>query len=282
MIGLVTDSNAQLPAELAAGRAVEVVPLTILIDGKAYLEGVDLEHDQFYGVLADGPHVLTSQPSPGEFAERYDGLERQGVTDIVSVHVGGELSGTLNSARLASEMVTAKVHLVDSTQTSFGLGWCVLAAADARDAGGDVDAIVTAALRRGRLIRNVFVMGGLELAKASGRMELDETHELAFTGGDEVPVMAFADGALNVLGTASGVRAATMMMVEAILESPGPVHVAVGVADAQTESFRSEFERLLEVQDRVVELVHYRCGPSVGAHMGAGTAGACWFHDGVR
>jgi DegV family protein with EDD domain len=282
VIGLITDSNAQLPAELALELAVEVIPLTVLIDGRTHLEGVDLKHDDFYDALADGADVSTSQPSPGEFAEYYGRLERAGVTDIVSIHVGGELSGTLNSARLASEMVTAKVHLVDSAQTSFGLGWCVLAAADARDAGCDVDAMVTAALGRGRQIRNVFVMGGLELARAGGRMELDEIHELAFDNGDEVPVMAFADGALDVLGTASGVRAATMMMVDAILESPGPVHVAVGVADAQTERFRGEFVRLLEGHDRVTELVHYRCGPSVGAHTGAGTAGACWFHDSDR
>jgi DegV family protein with EDD domain len=201
VIGLLTDSNAQLPPELASERAVEVIPLTVLIDGRTHLEGVDLKHDDFYSALADGAEVSTSQASPGEFVEHHERLERAGVADIVSIHVGGELSGTLNSARLASEMVTAKVHLVDSAQTSFGLGWCVLAAADARDAGGDVDAMVTAALGRGRLIKNVFVMGGLELARASGRMELDETHESAFDGGDEVPVMAFADGALNVLGS---------------------------------------------------------------------------------
>ena len=72
MIGLVTDSNAQLPDELVARYGVEVVPLTVTVDGVDHLEGVDLDADAFYAAFdaAEGPapQVATSQPSPGRFA----------------------------------------------------------------------------------------------------------------------------------------------------------------------------------------------------------------------
>ena len=104
-IGLVTDSNAQLPPELADRFAIEVVPLTVTVDGVEYLEGVDLDADDFYSRFEHGasPVVATSQPSPGRFADAYQRLADGGATEILSVHIGSAVSGTVNSARLAAE-----------------------------------------------------------------------------------------------------------------------------------------------------------------------------------
>ncbi len=104
MIGLVTDSNAQLPPELIERYHVEVVPLSVTIDGETFLEGVDLDADGFYARFEGGgrPEVSTAQPSPGRFAQVFEELAGRGVTEILAVHVGSSVSGTLNSARLAA------------------------------------------------------------------------------------------------------------------------------------------------------------------------------------
>ena len=104
MIGLVVDSNSQLPAELAERFAIEVVPLTVSIDGTEYLEGVDLDADGFYAAWEGGhtPEISTSQPAPGEFVAAYTRLADRGVTEILSIHIAAAMSGTLNAARIAS------------------------------------------------------------------------------------------------------------------------------------------------------------------------------------
>src|SRR5207244_7402969 len=82
MIGFVTDSNAQLPAELVERYTVEVVPLTVTIDGTPYLEGVDIDTDGFYARFESGrPEVSTSQPSPGQFSEAYARAASRGVDE---------------------------------------------------------------------------------------------------------------------------------------------------------------------------------------------------------
>ena len=104
MIGLCTDSNAQLPPLLQAQFDVEVVPITVTIDGVDHLEGVDLDADQFYARFAQGstPSVATAHPSPAAFGTAYQALADRGASEIVSIHVDARLSGTLNAARLAA------------------------------------------------------------------------------------------------------------------------------------------------------------------------------------
>ena len=127
---LVTDSNSQLPESLRVRYGIRVVPIPIMVNGINYREGVDLDADGFYDLFAHGtPEVTTSQPSPGAFVEIYEACIDAGHDQIISVHVGESLSGTLNSARIAAGMVDADIRLVDSRTLSFGVSCCVWRAA---------------------------------------------------------------------------------------------------------------------------------------------------------
>src|SRR5690348_10935696 len=137
MIGLVTDSNAQLPIGLSRRLGVRVVPLTVVLDGRARKEGVDLPLDEFYAAFAAGTSVSTAAPSPGDFLAVYEAAAAAGVSAVVSVHVGSELSGTLNAARLAAARSAIPIELVDTGTASFPIAACVWSAADALAAGAD-------------------------------------------------------------------------------------------------------------------------------------------------
>ena len=104
MIGICTDSNAQLPPALAERFGIEVVPLTVTVDDIDYLEGIDIDADAFYARYLDGacPTVTISHPSPGQFAVAYEDLAARGCTEILSIHAGSGASGTINAARLAA------------------------------------------------------------------------------------------------------------------------------------------------------------------------------------
>jgi fatty acid-binding protein DegV len=235
-IGLCTDSNSQLSAELVERYDVEVVPLTVTIDGRERLEGVDLDADGFYAFFEQGriPEVTTSQPAPGQFVEAYGRLAARGCTSIVSIHVASTMSGTLGSAALAASGAPVPVRLVDSGTASFGISCCVWAAELVRAAGVDLDGI---------------------------------------SEDEGLPVLSMQGGELTVLERVSDLEAAVSAMAVSALDRHGPVNIAVGTSDASSRPVSDALTRRLAGAPQVVDVVQYRIGPSVGAHTGPGTAG---------
>ena len=273
MIGIATDSNSQLPAELATRHGVEVVPLTIIVDGREYAEGVELDADAFYDLFAAGdpPSVATSQPSPGAFAEAYERLAAQGATEILSIHIGSAISGTLNSARLAAGGAPVPVRLVDTNTSSFGISCCVWEAADAVERGASIDDAASIAETVGASVGNVFVVKALDLARAGGRVVVDDAAAEAGT-----PVLTLDGGELKVVASVSDVDAATAAMADYCTraELGDRLRCAVGMADTQAEPLWRALEERLAGHPSVTEVVRYRIGPSVGVHTGPGTVGA--------
>jgi DegV family protein with EDD domain len=280
-IGLCTDSNSQIPDELVQRYDVEVVPLTVTVDGRDHLEGVDLDADGFYAHFSHGrtPEIRTSQPSPGRFVEAYRRLAERGCTSVVSIHITASMSGTLGSAALGAAEAPVPVRLVDSGTASFGISCAVWAAAFARDAGGSLDEVAAAAERLGPAIGTAFVVGVPLLMRRGGRAAGLEVEG----GGDDegIPVLSMEGGELAVLDRVSDLDAAVAAMTAYALRNGQRVNVAVGtsdassrpVAEALTERLGRDAGPVDGLVDGVVEVVQYRIGPSVGAHTGPGTAG---------
>jgi DegV family protein with EDD domain len=131
---IVTDNGCDLnlsPDE-AAGLGITIVPLSVTLDGKSYLEGADFHSRDFFPLLErSGNMPTTSQPSAGTFAQVYRDLARRDPA-ILSIHISSGLSGTLNSAIAgAKEVPEAKVTFVDTKTLSVGAGWQVSTAARA-------------------------------------------------------------------------------------------------------------------------------------------------------
>ena len=268
MIGICTDSNSQLPLELAQRYGVEVVPITVSIDDHEYLEGIDLDADGFYAMYEGGhqPVVTTSQPSPGQFALAYDELATRGCTQILSVHVSAAVSGTLNAARLAAHNSAVPVRLVDSGTASFGVSCCVWAAAEAIAAGASLDEAASVAETLAANVGNVFIVGALDLIHAGGRAggSLD---------GEGIAVLTLREGKVVVLRRVNNVVDAVNAMAEFALGWGDRLRVAVGTADRLGLPVSEALAHAVGEAANVLEVVHYRIGPSVGAHTGPGTAG---------
>lgn len=270
MIGICTDSNSQLPVALSERFGIEVVPVTVVVDDLEYLEGVDLDADEFYAKFSAGhcPVVSTSLPSPGQFAAAYDDLLARGCTEILSIHVSGAVSGTLNAARLAAHSLPAPVRLVDSGTASFGVSCCVWAAAAAIAEGATLDRAAFVAEQLSPRIGNVFVVGSLEHLHRSGR-----AGDTAVASG--LPVLTLKSGAVEVLTTAETMLDAINAMASYAVDWGDQVRVAVGHSDAATQPLADGLQEAVGEAASVLEVVRYRVGPSVGAHTGPGTVG-CW------
>jgi len=272
MIGFVTDSNAQLPAELVERYTVEVVPLTVTIDGTPYLEGVDIDADGFYARFESGrPEVSTSQPSPGQFSEAYARLASRGVDEILSVHVGSAVSGTINAARLAAQSAVRKVRLVDTGTASFGVACCLWEAAEAVAAGASLEDAAEVAEQVASTVANIFIVEALELVRAGGRLSPD-AHI-----GDAIPVLRLVNGVVETVGEARDPDDAADVMASFVRAWGTALRVGVGVAAAGTRPLGDALASRLADATEVLEVVRYRVGPSVGVHTGPGSVGACYY-----
>jgi DegV family protein with EDD domain len=270
VIGLVTDSNSQLPPQLAERYGVEVVPLSVTVDGEEYLEGVDLDAGAFYARFRRGrPTVSTAQPSPGRFAEAYEAAAAKGATEILSVHIGSSVSGTVNSARLASRVSPVPVRIVDTGTASFAVSLCLWEAAEAAAGGATLEEAAAAAERVGATVGNVFVVGALDVARAGGRLAGDVN---ALT--NTIPVLTLAGGVMREIDRCRDLDEAAEIMAGFIRAGGTSLRVGVGVSDPGTVPLVEALEQRLREAPEVSEVVRYVIGPSVGAHTGPGTVGA--------
>ena len=270
-IALVTDSNAQMPAVLRDRFDVRVVPLAIVLDGQEYHEGVDLTTEEFYARLAGGATMTTAAPSPGEVLAVYQDAIDAGATQILSIHIGSNTSATCNAVQIAADACEVPVEVVDTGTASFAVSCCVWAAADALAAGAEIEAAAHAARAAAATVGNVFVVGALDLPRRSGRLGS------AVTDGDGVPVLALADGQMNSVGRAATIEDAVHAMTDYVEREARGRELRVGVGDALSPELAEALADTMLDRLEVVDLVRYEVGPSVGAHTGVGTVGACFF-----
>ncbi len=153
-IALITDSTCDLPRQYLEQYNIEVVPLTIIWGEDQFRDGVDLTPEDFYQRLGKDPVIpTTSQPTPQEMVQVYERVKENGAEEIVILTISSAMSGTHESAKKAAELVDIPVHVQDSKANIMSLGWQVLAAARAREKGGDVQAMLSAAERaRGSMV----------------------------------------------------------------------------------------------------------------------------------
>ena len=141
-IKIVTDSTADLSEELLRKYHISVLPLSISIDGTVYRDRFDIQPDEFIEKMESAAELpKSSQPPLGAFIELYEELTADG-SEVISIHLSSELSGTYQTAVSASNMVGGNITVIDSMYISKGLGFQVVRAALLAEEGMTAEAIV--------------------------------------------------------------------------------------------------------------------------------------------
>lgn len=272
VVRIVTDSTADLPAEVANELGITVVPLTVFFGDEAYLDGVELDNAAFYQKLEASKDLpRTSQPSPAVFAEAYRRLLDQGTQAILSIHVSSKLSGTYQSAcaarnALAEEGNNVPLAIIDSLSVSVGMNHAVQQAARLANAGLGLDEIkasVEDALTRTRILA---VLDTLEYVRRGGRIGGASAllgNMLSFK-----PIISLKDGEVIAVERPR-TRSKAYARIAQLLSDMGPVET-VTIAQSNDEVGQQLAEALREVYSG--ELPIYRLGAALGTHTGPGTA----------
>lgn len=132
-VAIVTDSTAYLPQEALTRHRITVVPLAVVIGDEALEEGTEVSAPAVARALQRRKPVTTSRPSPEEFAAAYRAVAESGATEIVSLHLSAEFSGTYDAALLAGADAPVPVRVVDTAMVAMALGFPVLSAAEAAE-----------------------------------------------------------------------------------------------------------------------------------------------------
>ncbi len=275
-VKVVTDSLADIPASLAKGLDITIVPCTVQFGTKSYRDKLDLKMDEFHRLLAASPKPpTTSNPAPGAFEDAYARVA-QATNQIISSHVASTLSGTWNTARIAAATIEhhlrCQIAVVDSQQLSMAQGWLVIMAARLAQQGMNLIEItkwVEEARSRARIIA---MLDTLEYAERSGRLPksaakfttmLNVKPLLSLTGGEVVPIGAARtqNGALDRLTE----LAAEMGLSE-----------EVSIVHCYAEVLAKRLKRLLMNQLPEDHITVCETGPVSGAHVGPGAVCIAW------
>lgn len=170
-IGIVTDSTADIPSELAKINDIKVVPAILVIDGHSLEDGRGISREELYRRLPVMKMLpTTAAPSIGAFQKVYESLFNSGTDQIISIHVASNLSGIYNSAVVAAEAFGNRIRIIDSFHLSLGIGFQVLAAAEVARSGKQADEIQKVIEDIRKRIHLVAMLDSLEYVRRSGRV----------------------------------------------------------------------------------------------------------------
>ena len=269
-IGIVTDSTADLPQELVREYGIEIVPLTVSVQGREYRDGVDITPTEFYrGLKAGGPQPFTSQPAPGVFIEAYKSLLTK-FDAIISIHLTEMLSGTVRTAQLVREMMPeANIQVIDSRSTSMGLGGLVLEAARAVRRGMLYPEVVELVQRLREKIYFVVALDTLEHVCKGGRVSKLQ----AFLGSilKIKPLLRLNQGEVEIIAKVRTHREAVVKLLDEFKS-----HIATGagsiisVVHTAAEEEAHKLKAIIQETFGNVEIVMSQAGPVLGTHVGPG------------
>ena len=269
-IRIVTDSTADLPAEVAASLDIAVVPLYVHFGDEQLRDGVDISSEEFFERLQrESRTPTTSQPPAGVFRDLYRELAADG-SEIVSIHISSKLSGTFASAQQgAAGLDGTEVRLVDSGAASMALGMAAIAAAEAVRRGESVDGVVAAAEDILARTQMLIIFDTLEYLRRGGR--IGRGMELIGTLARLKPIATIRDGELAGAGR---VRTKSKAIEEVLrrFSEVRPLERAAVVHATTPDESDYVVERLRGLAPGV-PITQGRIGPVVGVHAGPGVLG---------
>lgn len=280
-IALISDSTCDIPLPLMAQYNITFAPQYLIWGNQEYRDRIDIQPQEFYKRLGSSHDMpKSSQPVIRDFVRVLEEAVKQGAEEAVIIPLSSQLSGTIESARQAAELVSIPVHVVDSKTGGMALGWQVLAAARTREAGGDVQQMVAAAERVRKTEQIIFYVDSLEYLHRGGR--IGGAARLIGTALNLKPVL-YVDHEVGRIEAGEKVRTRRRafdriydLFFEA-MDTDCPMHICVIHSNAG-ELAQAMEQRIREAHNPV-ELFTTTISPVMGTHIGPGAVGITGYYE---
>lgn len=276
-VAIMTDDNSGMPGEVAEKLGVLIMPMPFFINGELTYQSESFTRKDFYGKLAEGADVSTSQPSPGDVMDMWDEILNKGYDEIVYIPMSSGLSASCSSAKIFAEEYEGKVHVVDNHRISVTMEQSVINAVNYA-AEGMSAADIKERLEKEAYEATIFItVEDLNYLKKGGRV----TAAAAAIGNilNLKPVLTIQGEKLDAFAKERGMKKARRTMIEAMqkevttrfkeLYDNGNFKLCIAYSDVDDETLQSWTDEVLEAFPGA-DLLIRPLSLSIGCHIGPG------------
>ncbi|WP_321383776.1 DegV family protein [uncultured Enterococcus sp.] len=269
-LAVVTDSTAYLPDRIKKHEDLFIIPIPVILDGKIYNEGIDIEADEYYGLLnSSSEFPTTSQPALGEVIELYESIAAKGYDTILSIHLSAGISGFVSTLfSLKGSIKGIDLHPYDSKITSMPMGHMVEVALE----GAQKDTPIEEILSKLDTIRDntyaYLIVEDLNNLVRGGRL----TNGAALIAGllKIKPILTFEDGKIvlfeKIRSTKKAFTRSEQVIGQRNAEIEHPVKLYVIHANNLTVAEEEKQKLQAQYPQAEIEIGHF--GPVIGTHLG--------------
>lgn len=276
-IAWITDSTAYLDEELRKNPDVYQVPMTIVLDGIEYLDGIDLTAEELYKKLKSlHSPPKTSQPSVGAFLEVYEKVKKE-YDAAFAVLVSAKLSGTVASSVQASQAIDFPVQTLDSKLLTFPLTALLKQGISLSEQGLE-PADIFKRLEEIRDSNETYVLiGSLEQLHRSGRMSGAQFYLGSMLSIK--PIVSIENGELVTKEKVRSDKKAREKIADYLRQSHDlyqvdEVYILYGLHKEKADEWQAE----LEQEFPSIRFQSCPIGAVIGVHAGEHTLGISWFN----
>lgn len=277
-IKIICDSLSDVPKDILEKYDIEVVPLTVIVDGKEYKDGIDITKEEFYKILRDDKvYPKTSQATYAQFTEVFEKYIKEG-KEIIYISGSSSATGTYQSANMAkNDLDTDNIYTYDSQTFSFGIGYLVVKAAELAKEGkspNDIIEILNDIREKSYLL---FSVDTLDYLKNGGR--ISSTKATIGSILNIKPILDVKDGLVSSVAQVRGKKNVISKMIELVKENCGEdlsnQIIYIGYSDDFKE--KEKLTDAIKEEFNPIDIQYFMVGTCIGAHSGPGVTGLLAF-----
>ncbi|MBN1536081.1 MAG: DegV family protein [Anaerolineales bacterium] len=274
-VAIITDSTAYIPPGYLKKYKISVAPLQLIWGNETFLDGVDIQPDEFYSRLTNATIMpSTSQATIRYFQELFDPLLEQDYS-ILNILISSKLSGTVDSAIQALEAYpNAPIEIFDSYNAGMALGFQAIAAAKAALQGASLAECKEIAEKARLLSGTVFAVDTLEFLHRGGR--IGSASRFLGMALNIKPILEVSDGKVEAVEKVRTRKKSLSRLVDMVSERSNgrkPLRIAIMHANAEAEA-RDVLEQTRKFNAEEYILSHV--SPAIGTHIGPGGIGIAY------
>ena len=279
---IIVDSACDLPLSYLLDNDVEVLPLSVVMDNKEYVDMFDITNDQIYAFIREGKHPSTVQVPLEKFGTAFRKLAETG-EQALYIALSSELSGTYQAAVLAKQQVQEDfpdfdLRIIDSRQASLGIALMVREAIQMKDNGFMIDEIEERVMFMTNHVVSIFTVQDLNYLAEGGRLSKSS----AFLGGllNIHPLLEVVDGKLEPKDKLRGHKKVLNKMYDRLKSEAKNISeqtvLIVHTNETETVAAMKEY---INTNIGPAEVIDYPIGAVVAAHTGMGTVGIFYMNE---